>query len=56
MTASVTTICSSVVKLACLAGLFYLAFVYDGAMLYLFAAVAGGVAGYDLGKFMPRRP
>ena len=55
MTATATTVCKTVVKLACLGGLFTLAFIYDGTLLYIFAAVTGGVLGYDLASFLPRK-
>ena len=55
MTSQTSTVCATVVKLACLGGLFALAWVYDGAMLYVFAAVTGGVLGYDIAKVFPSR-
>lgn len=45
------TICSTIIKIAALGGLFALAWKYDGTLLYLFAAAVGGTLGFDLGRF-----
>ena len=55
MTGTVATICTSAVKVVCLAGLFALAWEYDGNMLYVFAASVGGVLGYDFSKLVQMR-
>lgn len=55
MTTKAVTICSSVIKVAALAGLFALAWQYDGALLYVFAASVGGVFGFEIAGHLPRK-